>query len=77
MNFIIKLLKSQNFVTDQHYDAILMIINRFTKYTHIISFCENYEAEQLKYVILNRLIQYHKILKELTSDKNKLFTFKY
>ena len=70
-------MKSQDFVTNQHYNAIFVIINRLTKYTHMISFCENYEAEQLKYVILNRLIQYYEIFKELTSDKNKLFTFKY
>ena len=77
LNFIIKLSKSQNSVTDQHYDAIFMIIDRFTKYAHLISFCENYEIKQLKYVILNRLIRYHEIFKELTSDRNKLFTFKY
>ena len=77
LNFIIKLPKSQNSVTGQHYDAILVIIDRLTKYAHLISFCEDYEAEQLKYVILNRLIRYHEILKGLTSDRNKLFTFKY
>ena len=54
-----------------------MIIDRLTKYAHLISFCKDYGAEQLKYVILNRLIRYHKIPKELTSDRDKLFTFKY
>ena len=77
LNFIIKLSKSQNFITDQHYNTILVMINHFTKYTYLISFCENYKAEQLKYVILNQLIRYHEILKGLTSDRNKLFTFKY
>ena len=47
------------------------------KYTHLISFYENYKAKQLKYISLNRLIRYHKILKGLTSYKDKLFTFKY
>ena len=54
-----------------------MIIDRLTKYAHLIPFCKDYEAEQLKYVILNRLIRYYEILKELTSDRDKLFTFKY
>ena len=77
LNFIIKLSKSQNSVTDQHYDAILIIIDRLTKYAHLISFCEDYETEQLRYIILNRLIRYHEILKELTIDRNKLLIFKY
>ena len=77
LNFIIKLSKSQDFVIDQHYDVIFVIIDRFTKYTHSISFCEDYKAKQLKYVILNRLIRYYRIFKELTSDRDKLFTFKY
>ena len=77
LNFIIKLSKSQDSVTDQHYNAIFMIIDRFTKYTHLISFCEEYNSKQLKYIILNRLIRYHEIFKKLTSDKNKLFTSKY
>ena len=77
LNFIIKLLKSQNFITDQHYNAILMIIDHFTKYAHFILFREEYDSKQLKYIIMNRLIRYHEILKELTNDKNKLFISKY
>ena len=77
LNFIIKLSKSQNFVIDQHYDAIFIIIDRFTKYTHLILFCEEYDSKQLKYIILNRLIKYHEILKKLTSDRNKFFISKY
>ena len=54
-----------------------MIINRLTKYIYLMLFCEDYKVKQLKHIILNRLIQYHEILKRLTSDKDKLFTFKY
>ena len=54
-----------------------MIIDRLTKYTHLISFCKEYDSKQLRYINLNRLIKYHEILKELISDKNKLFTLKY
>ena len=54
-----------------------MIIDHFTKYMHFISFREEYDSEQLRYIFMNWLIRYHEILKELTSDKNKLFTLKY
>ena len=56
IEFHYQVIKVAEFVTDQHYNAILMIIDRFTKYTYLISFYEDYGAKQLKCVILNRLI---------------------
>ena len=77
MNFIIKLSKSKNSTNEEAYDAILIMIDRLTKYCHIIFFKETYNVEQLKYIVLNQLIRYQKISKELINDKNKLFTFNY
>ncbi len=53
------------------------MINKFIKYLYIIACKEKFIAKQLKYIILNRFIRYHDILKELTSNKDKLFTFNY
>ena len=77
MNFIIKLLKLTNLATRDKYNLILIIINKLIKYLHIIACKEKFIAKQLKYIILNRLIQYYNIFKELTSDKDKLFTSNY
>jgi len=77
MNFIIKLLKSTNLVTGDKYDLILIMINKLIKYSHIIACKEKFTAEQLRYIVLNRLIRYHDILKELISDRDKLFTSNY
>ena len=77
MNFIIKLLKSTNPATRDKYDSILVMVNKLTKYSHIIACKEKFIAEQLGYIVLNRLIRYHDILKGLTSDKDKLFTSNY
>ena len=77
MNFIIKLLKLKNSTNEKTYDAILMMIDRLIKYCHIIFFKKIYNVEQLKYVVLNRLIQYQKISKKLINNKDKLFTFNY
>ena len=77
MNFIIKLLKSTNLATRDKYDSILIIINKLTKYSHIIACKEKFIVEQLEYIVLNRLIRYHNILKELISDRDKLFTSNY
>ena len=77
MNFIIKLLKSKNSTNEKAYDAILVMIDRLTKYCHIISFKKTYNVEQLKYIVLNRFIRYQRISRKLINDKNKLFTFNY
>ena len=77
MNFITKLLKFKNSATIIKYDSILMIVNRLIKYSHIISFKKKFTAEQLETIILNRLIRYHEISKNIISDRDKLFTFNY
>ena len=77
MNFIIKLSKSEKFVTKEIYDSILMIIDKLIKYSHLISFKKLYSADQLEFIVLNRLIRYHDISKGMTSDRDKLFTSNY
>jgi len=77
INFIIKLSKSTNLATEERYNLILIMINKLIKYSHIIACKEKFIAEQLRYIVLNRLIRYHDILKELISDRDKLFTSNY
>ena len=77
MNFIIKLSKLKNSMNEKTYNAILVMIDRLTKYCHIIFFKKTYNVEQLKYIIMNKLIRYQKISKELINDRDKLFTFNY
>jgi hypothetical protein len=77
MNFITKLPKLTNSATGDRYDSILVIINKLIKYSHIIACKEKFTAEQLRYIVLNRLIRYHNIPKGLTSDRDKLFTSNY
>ena len=68
MNFIIKLSELEKLVTEVTYDNILMIIDKFIKYSHLISFKESYSADQLEFIVLNRLIQYYNISEGVTSD---------
>ena len=77
MNFITKLSKSIDFIIKKKYDSILIMMNKFIKYFHMISFKKRYNAEQLKFLILNRRIWYHEIFKTIINDKNKFFTFNY
>ena len=77
MNFITKLSKSTNLATRERYDLILVMIDKFIKYLHIIACKKKFIAKQLKYIVLDQLIRYHNILKGLTSDRDKLFTSNY
>ena len=77
MNFIIKLLRLKNFIIDVIYESILVMINLFIKYSHLISFKEIYTIKQLIFIVLNQFIRYHEILRKITSDKNKFFIFNY
>jgi len=71
------LLKLTNLITKDKYNLILVIVNKFIKYLYIIVYKEKFIAKQLKYIILNRLIQYYNILKRLISNRDKLFIFNY
>jgi len=77
MNFITKLSKSTNLATGERYDSILIMVDKLIKYSHIIACKEKFTAEQLGYIVLDRLIRYHDIPKELISDRDKLFTSNY
>ena len=77
MNFIMKLLKLKKSVEEITYDFILVMINQLTKYTHIILFKKTYFFKQLRYVVLNKLIQHNDILKAFINNRDKLFTLKF
>ena len=77
MDFITKLPRLKDSATGDSYDSILIMMDRLTKYSHIVPFKETYTAEQLRYIVLDRLIRYHRISKGLTSDWDKLFTSNY
>ena len=77
MDFIIKLLKSKDLTIKNAFDFILVIVNRLTKYFYIIVFKKTYIAEQLGYIVLNRLIKYYRLLTGITSNRDKLFTLNY
>ena len=77
MDFITKLPKSKDPTTAEVYNAIIVIIDRLTKYTIILPFKEKYNAEQLAFILLDKLIRDYSIPKSITSDRDKLFTSNY
>jgi hypothetical protein len=77
MDFVTGLPLSKDPATELSYDSILVIVDRFTKYAIMIPFRRDYNAQQLAYVIKDRLIRDHGIPKTIISDRDKLFTSNY
>jgi len=50
------LFKSTDSATENRYNLILIIVDKLIKYLYIIVCKKKFIAEQLKYIILNRLI---------------------
>ena len=53
------------------------MIDKLIKYLYIIACKKKFIAKQLKYIVLNRLIRYYNIFKELINNKDKFLTSNY
>ncbi|PSN61901.1 hypothetical protein BS50DRAFT_503793, partial [Corynespora cassiicola Philippines] len=62
INFITSLLTFYNLVFKIFYNIILVVINRFIKYTEIILFKNNYTVLELVQIILNCVVKYYKLI---------------
>ncbi len=77
MDFITKLPKSRDPVTEITYDAIMVIVDRFTKYLIAVPFKESHTAEQLGHLLLDRLVRDHGVPITIITDRDKLFMSNY
>ena len=77
MDFITKLLKSKDPVTGITYNAIMVIVDQFTKYLITVPFKETHTAEQLGHLLLDRLVRDHGVPITVITDRDKLFTSNY
>jgi transposase InsO family protein len=77
MDFVTGLPLSKDPVTENAYDSILVIVDRFTKYALMIPFRRDYTTVQLAQVIKDRLFRHFGLPKSIISDRDKLFTSNY
>ena len=77
IDFITRLLPSIEVYIGVSYDTILVIVDRLTKYTYFIPYKAILIAEQLGFLVLDRLIRYYRIPKVFIIDRDKLFTLAY
>ena len=55
------------------YDSILVVVCRLSKYAYFLPYRESSTTEDLVYAFLRTIIANYSILKELISDRDKLF----
>jgi hypothetical protein len=77
LNFIIKLLPSEELIIEVVFDFILVITDRLIKYGYFISYKESLSAEELAYAFNKHIIGNHEILKKIINDRDKLFTLRF
>ena len=77
MDFITKLPKSRDPVMGITYNAIMVIVDQFTKYLITVLFKETYTAEQLEYLLLDRLVRDDGVPITIITDRDKLFMLNY
>ena len=73
MDFIIKLSKSEEINTNIKYNNILMIVDKLTKYIYLVLYNELFKANQIAWIVLDRVIRHHGIPESIISDRDKIF----
>ena len=71
---MIKLSLLKELIIKVKYDSILIITCRLTKYGYFILYIKVLTAEDLAYIFLKIIINNHRLLEKIISDKNKFFT---
>ena len=77
MDFVVKLPKSTDPATKVVYDSILVVVDKLTKYTHLVLWKESGTTNKLASVLLRELVSHQGLPKTIISDQDKLFTSKF
>jgi hypothetical protein len=74
MDFIVKLPASQAPTTQEFYDGIMVIVDRFTKFAKFLPYRETFTVEDLAHVFVRDVVALHGMPRELVTDRGSLFT---
>ena len=76
-DFITKLPKSREPITEVEFDSILVIRERLTGQIVLTPYKEASTAQDLAYLFLREVVAEHGLLEEIISDRDKLFISKF
>jgi hypothetical protein len=74
LDFIVKLPLSKEVFIGVTYNFILVVTDRLIKYAYFILYKEDSTAEELVYIFNRNIIINYRILEEIISNRDKLFT---
>jgi hypothetical protein len=77
MDFITKLPLSEEPVSGQFYDSILVVVDRFTKFSYFIPYREDTDAEEMAYVFYRHVVSTHGLPNEILTDRGPTFASKF
>jgi len=72
-DFIIKLLKSKDLVTGQLHNAILIIINRLTKWGYFITCIKEILAENIAQIYIKEVFTQHRSPEKIILNRDLRF----
>ena len=76
-DFIVKLPVSQEPMTQQYYDTILVVTDKLTKYGKFVPYLEGSSAEELAYAFYKYVVADHGLPTQIISDRDKLVVSKF
>ena len=73
MDFVTKLPKSKDPVIKVGYNAIWVVINRYSKWLYFLLFIKITTVEKTSFLFLRKVTIYYNLPKKFITNKNKLF----
>ena len=61
-------------LVSEGYDAILVIVDRYTKYAHFIPLKHPFTAQGVAKLVLEHVFRLHGLPKSIISDRDRMFT---
>jgi len=77
MDFIVKLPKSKDLISNTSYNSIFVIIERFIKYSKFILINESHLIEDLVDIIVREVINNYRLPDEFIIDKGTIFALRF
>src|SRR5438477_321113 len=73
MDFIVKLLKLKELLTNMEYDSIWVVMCKLTKYVYLIPYIEKSTATDFAYIFQRHIHANHGVPEVIISDRDKLW----